>query len=38
MSKRQMVGGLLVASLWLLAGTRTVFAGAEEGKKVFETK
>jgi mono/diheme cytochrome c family protein len=38
MRKGQVVGGLLVASLWLLAGTGTVFAGADEGKKVFETK
>jgi cytochrome c2 len=38
MSKGQIIGGLLVTSLWLLAGTGTAFAGAEEGKKTFETK
>jgi cytochrome c2 len=38
MNKRQMVGGLLVTSLWFLAGTGTVFAGAEDGKKAFEAK
>ena len=38
MKKGQIIGGLLVTSLWLLAGTGTVFAGADEGKKVFETK
>ena len=38
MRKSQIVGGLLVTSLWLMAGAGTVFAGAEDGKKVFETK
>jgi cytochrome c2 len=38
MSKRQFVGGVLVASLWLTAGAGTVFAGAEEGKTTFEAK
>jgi cytochrome c2 len=38
MRKRQMVGGLLVTSLWLLGSAGTVFAGAEDGKKVFEAK
>ena len=38
MRKRQMVGGLLVASLWLTAGAGTVFAGADEGKKDFAAK
>jgi mono/diheme cytochrome c family protein len=38
MGKRQIVGGLLVTSLWLLAGAGTVFAGAEDGKKAFEAK
>jgi mono/diheme cytochrome c family protein len=38
MRKGQVIGALLVTSLWLLAGTGTVFAGAEEGKKIFEAK
>ena len=38
MRKRQLVGGVLVTSLWLTAGAGTVFAGAEEGKKAFEAK
>jgi cytochrome c2 len=38
MRKKQIVGGVLVTSLWLAAGAGTVFAGAEEGKKAFEAK
>jgi mono/diheme cytochrome c family protein len=38
MSKKQIVGGLLVTSLWLTASAGTVFAGAEEGKQTFEAK
>ena len=38
MSKRQIVAGVLVTSLWLTVGAGTVFAGADEGKKVFEAK
>ncbi len=38
MNGRHIVGGLLAVAVWLTAGTGTVFAGADEGKKVFEAK
>jgi mono/diheme cytochrome c family protein len=38
MKRRHIFGATLVISLWLTAGAGTVFAGAEDGKKVFETK
>ena len=38
MNRRHIVGGFLSVAVWLTAGAGTVFAGADEGKKVFEAK
>jgi cytochrome c2 len=38
MQRTALVTGLFVAGLWLVTSTGTVFAGAAEGKKVFEEK
>lgn len=38
MNRRLIVGGLLAVAVWLTAGAGTVFAGADEGKRVFEAK
>ncbi len=38
MNRRHGVGGSLVLAAWLAVATGTAFAGADEGKKVFEAK
>lgn len=38
MKRRHSVGGSLVLAAWLTVATGTAFAGADEGKKVFQAK